>query len=394
MGTEVVTTIVDNIPLHKRLAEIMQDKGKHYSLRAVASRIGINREDFRKMIGGVKEIHMTDLERIANDLGISLDRIMQADIKYDVAQLDWCLNGLTHLGKAKELAHHVCNVAVGATEKCVALNNLGRVYYELRQYTQAHKYWVDAYSYSLVCNESIGDRLLLNKVLSNLMLSYTQLKDYGNARCVLEEVEELFREDPKIMAQHSYSLAMIAYDLGDYIECKERLEKSLELFEETKLKKEIGKALHNVGFIQYVLGNLLESKQLFERAIELLLSYPVARLWAVKDYVKVLIKLGDIDDAVIKIETSLKEFACHQNIEKAYDLRAKLMLMLADIKEDESLAQTILEWEISNKIRKLVYDFLIRFYANKGDSESVMKYIRCVGEMTKTSSPFFDEEGY
>lgn len=388
-AVQPLTTVVDKIPIHRRLTEIMKDKGKHYSLRAVAARVGINREEFRRMLVGRKDLRKVDLYKIVDDLGLPLERVMQTDIQYDSAQIEWCLKNLKNLGRAKELAESVLEVSLGVTEKCVALNNLGRVLYEMRQHAHAHELWCKAHQ--LATESNIEDNSeLYNKILGNLLLSYTMLKDYHNAVKIMEQVQVVSGQRADYMADCAYTLAMISYDQGDYEGCKEQLEKSLELYRTTGEKDNIAISIRNVANINYVLGNLIQSKHLYEQAIGMMENLVPIRLRAVKDYAKVLLKLGYNAEAEIVVMNALEEIKAHMD----FDLQAKLLLLLALIRDDADIVIPVLKVEISRNMRNIVHEFLIQNYAEKGDLESSLKYYILMGKENWSASPIYDKEGF
>ena len=99
-------TFVHSIPIQRRLREIMKEKGGAYTISALSSRIGINRETLRKMLNGEREIYSFELDKFAKELHMSIDRILQEDVKKLVAELDSLLEYNSDLNRAKDLAEH------------------------------------------------------------------------------------------------------------------------------------------------------------------------------------------------------------------------------------------------------------------------------------------------
>ncbi|MGZ4164398.1 MAG: helix-turn-helix domain-containing protein, partial [Tumebacillaceae bacterium] len=76
-------TLADSIPLGRRINEIMLEKGSAYTISAMAKRLEINRETLRLMLKGEREIYTFELEKIAKDLHVTVERILQSDVVED-----------------------------------------------------------------------------------------------------------------------------------------------------------------------------------------------------------------------------------------------------------------------------------------------------------------------
>lgn len=97
-----------DIPLGRRIAEIMKEKGSAYSLQAMGKRIGLSRETLRLMLHGGREIYDFELKKICSDLKMSVERIKQQDTWLMHSELQQLLK---HEGRdpkrALEIANHL-----------------------------------------------------------------------------------------------------------------------------------------------------------------------------------------------------------------------------------------------------------------------------------------------
>lgn len=377
------------IPIYQRVTEIMKEKGGYYSRQAMAKRLGISRETLRHMLAGKREIYWFELEKIARDLKVPLHRITLEDVHQDYESLHRLLATLEDNQSAIELAEKLVEVALGYTERCDALTLLGRALFEVKEYDKAHECRLAAYSLAEKIYEKYDDEERLHETLKFLLTSFTIRKDYTSAIEVVKKVEGVFQTDPSRYAALCYTLAMMAYDSGSMVLAREKLIESLECYRRTDNQKEIGRAEHCVAFIEYKLGNLPDAKLMFEKAIDTLDPYQEAKLTAVKDFIKVLIKMDDHELASEYITRSLQEMAVTKPMNT---LTIKFQLLSSMCQNDPAPALSILEVdEADNEFKFLASKILLAHYSKVDDAHSVLKYYKMMERFALNRSDVLGE---
>lgn len=367
-----------NIPLGRRIGEILEEKGSAFSLRAFSQRIGMSKDTLSRIISGERPIKPSELEKISECLKMSIPTIKQHQFLKARDELIELLQEHIDLQKALSIAERIYSIACGVTERYEAAYYMGQIHFELRQYEISHQFRLEAYSYAQKLEEKYGESNKLYRILEKLMTSFTVKKDYSSAYKVVKQVEAVITNNPKGMGSICYTLAMIAYNTGNLEEARDRLYQSLSYYELTGDKKEIGKAQHNCAYIEYQLRDLTKAKTLFEAAIETMKEYRSLKLTPIKDYVKVLIKLGNLAEAEKLIVETLEYIQDHQTHP---DLLHKFYLLLAIVKNDPSIAENILSHEnVDKRIKLIACRFLMKLYSDAGDSSSLMRYYKSAEE--------------
>lgn len=114
------------VPLGQRIGEIMEERGASYSLRAFGSRIGMSKDTLGRIVSGERVSTPSETERIADGLKMTIERLKQEDIKDDLLELEALLHSRKNRKRAMTLARGVAAVSMGMTERCHALNLLGK----------------------------------------------------------------------------------------------------------------------------------------------------------------------------------------------------------------------------------------------------------------------------
>jgi tetratricopeptide (TPR) repeat protein len=141
----IVTETASKTALWCRISEILKEEGPTFTQKAFAKRLGYGRETLRLMLRGKREIYDFELRKIASTL------------KY----LEALLINLKDNQRALELAQKHLEIAIGWPERCVALDNLGRAHYLMRQYEESHQLWQLAYTYAEKIRTTYHDISLL-----------------------------------------------------------------------------------------------------------------------------------------------------------------------------------------------------------------------------------------
>ncbi|TCP55809.1 hypothetical protein EV586_103464 [Tumebacillus sp. BK434] len=359
------------LPLGRRIAEIMKEKGKAFSQQAIANKMGISRETVRLMLTGERVILPHELNQIASFLKVPVERIKQEDTYFEVKELSTLLDKLGDKHRALELAQRIANVAIGVTERCEALNHLGNAYYDLQKYEEAHASWLLAYHEATEIKERYKETEFLFNVTKNLMISFAARKEYTHLSNIISELEPIFDLQPEYSGALCYSYAMIEYEKGNIEATKQRLYQSLEYYIQTGDRINIGIAERNVGFIEFVTSNYEKSKEYFELALPKLEKYDYSYWVTVKDYSKTLIKLGILEHAKQQITTAL-EIAGTSGL---LELEGKLMLLLGRIDHTPEHAKKVVSnCAYGSKVRDLGCKYLMEYYKRAGEAELFMKY--------------------
>ena len=320
-----VGTSIGKIPIGRRISEALQERGEAFSIRAFAERIGINRETFRTILKGERAITLPELERVVAGLRITEERLRQMDTFKKQEELEALLKANERtkvmMLRALTLANNLNEVAIGMTERCVSFANLGRAQFHLQKYDEAHESWLKASEFAEKVKEEYGDGTLLYHVFSFLLISFTTRREYSNIQHTLNVVENAFPNDPEKLGYVSYTRMKWHEHRGDLNKALEYANLALGYFHSTNNNSQIGKAMINVAHYQYQKGDFNEAKSMLSSSLGYLHSYDYAKLYAIKDYVKTLIRLGENDHAVQLIEQN-------KDLAKEYpDLNGRLQIL-------------------------------------------------------------------
>lgn len=384
---------IGRIPIGRRIAELLQERGDAYSIRAFSERIGINRETFRLTLTGDRPITLSILEKVAEQLGISEERLRQMDTFKKEEELVSLLqsNNRTKVMmlRARTLAFELVEVAMGDTERGYAYNNMGRAQFLLQQYEEAHKSWKMAYTFAQKISKSFDDSRLLKIVAANFMMACARLRDYSGANEMLQFVEEISTDNPRVLGVVAYSRMVMYGDRGDLDQAKKFAYQSLEHFSKANDPKQIGHGHINAARTEYLLGNYAASAEMLSKALEIVFHIDHILVRVVKDYVRSLMKLRDYKTAaqiVEKYESNTKKFPEYWN---------KIQIMQSVLKDDPTYEDNIAnDLQASTEARALACQCLFEYYANRGDSHSALRYYELKRKNLRDNSEFIDKEAF
>jgi tetratricopeptide (TPR) repeat protein len=393
MIEHTATSTLGKIFIGRRILELMQEKGNAYSIRAFADRLGINRETFRTTLTGDRPISLSLVEKIAEGLHVTEERLRQLDTVKKEEELVSLLTANSRtkimLMRASTIAKELVEVALGDTERGFAYNNLGRTQFLQQEYEDAHESWKKALVYARKIHKSFEDRRLLNLVSANFMMTCARLKDFGGADEMLQFVEGISSDDHQVLGVVAYSRMVMYGDRGNFERAKKYAYQSLEHFTKTNDTKQIGHGHINLARTEYLLGNYTASAEILASALEIVSDFDHILVRVVKDYVKSLLKLRDYDTAiqvVEKYETVTKRFPEYWN---------KLQIMYSVLRDDPQYADSVVnDLQSSVEVRTLACKCLFEYYAKRGDSESALRYYELERKYSRDNSEFVDEEGF
>lgn len=378
------------MPLGQRIGEILEERGKAFSIRAFSSRIGLTKDMLGRMISGERYLSPSELERIAGELSLPVLRIKMKDTQQISQELQGLLKSKKNNKRALELALLLNQSAVGITERFFCLNDLGSAFYILHRYDEAHSTWELAEEQAVKLVDKYGNFEPLNKVLTNLILSSTLRRDYASLNELVARVKPLFADSPEILARLSYSCAMVS-DAAGYLEgTRYKLHEALYHEREAGRAGSIGKAEHNIGIVEYKLGNYSAAEEYFLKAIQTLEEYVENRLLAVLQYIKTLLRVGKKTKAKEWVEKSLREF---DDLDLP-QLKAKFIMLFAIVNQDVDVAKRVLlSGDADSHLKHIACKFLMGHYKESGDSENLMRYYVIAEQYSLKSSAIYDEMG-
>ncbi|MFD2170214.1 helix-turn-helix domain-containing protein [Tumebacillus lipolyticus] len=389
----VPISTLSKIPLGRRIAELMEELGEGLSIRSFAERIGMNRESLRLMLLGERRIAPSELEQIANGLGISASRLKQEDLLAKEQELIALVMGKRRtkvmLTRARSIAAEVVQLAMGKTERGLALNNLGKVQFLQEQYEEAHRTWLSAFEYAKSVEAEYGDKQLLHLVTINMMQSHTIRKEYSNFEELLEFVEAAYAQDPNKLGITYYVRMKMEEERGNLEQAKKYAYRSLEEFERTKDGKQIGTALINVAHYEYFLRNYKTAIRALTAAINIAQPFEDTLILAVKEYVKSLMQVRDYPNAIKMVDK-------YAELAKEYpEYRAKMQIMYTVAKDDPSFAESVLnDTGLSMKVRHYASKCLMEYHYLKGDAVTSMKFYEMKRIFSNTKSEYLYEEEF
>lgn len=384
---------VGTIPIGRRISELMQEKGEAYSIRAFAERIGISRETLRLCLIGERPFTPSTLEKIAHGLGVTVERLRQVDSCQQEQELNRLLTGKNRtkimMLRAQSIALELVELALGTTERGIALNNLGRAQYLQHHYNDAHATWLKAMEYAKRLQEHHTDSTLLNHVTANLMLTYTIRKEYSLLEDVLTYVESLSPPDPESLGIAYTTRMNRQNDLGNLEQARAFAYRSLEHFEQTHNERQIAIAMINIAHFEYCLGDREASAKTLEKTIQFVSDHHDLLAIAVKEYVKTLIKQGEHDKASEMVTR-------YQDVVKEYpEYWGKLQILYSVAAAEPSIAESVSENKaMSYQVRYLACKCLFDTYLKKGDSATALEYYKKSRMFAETKTEFYEEVGF
>jgi tetratricopeptide (TPR) repeat protein len=381
------TAVVDKIPLGRRIGEIMEERGDAFSIRAFSSRIGMNREILRVIINGERTILPSELEKIADGLGMTVERLRQLDTRADEQALEGWLQERKNLKQALALAQRLNEMAKGMTEICTSLNQVGRAHFLTQQYDAAHEVWLRALQYAEKIYAKHGDANLLHLVTANLMITYTLRQEYSNIDQILQTVETVFQDDPEKLSGAHYTRMKQKESQGDIEGAKKYAYLSLTCIQQHEVSYKIGIAQVNAAHYESMTGNYRESEQLLSAAVPNLKADRYSQLVAVKEYVKTLLQLKNAETAVQVIQEYLPRATDYP------DLAAKLRILFSVATQDMTFAEQVSDDEKSSlKVRYLACRMLMNHFKTLRDGESLLRYYEKAEAVSAKPYNFLNEE--
>lgn len=381
-------TALDQIPIGRRIRELMAEKGNYYSLAAMSKRLGTNRETFRSMLNGQREIYKFELEKIATDLKITVARIMQTDCTEIGNRLKELLNKQSFPEEALDLSLQLLATSKGVTERCYARLRVGLAQFFNKSYEHAYDSLIEAYQQAVYIEKEYGDTDLYSLVLNALMDVYTALGNYLDASKILREVETVFQENPTRRAAICYQHAKIRESTKDIQGAKKFAYQSVDHAMQANKRTLIGKTKVNAAHYEYLTQNYEQAQELLEQAIDDLDEDVFSQQIAKKELVKTLIKLNRNQAAAVWIQSTLSSLTD----QRSTPMRGKLLVLLSRALDEPTHAQLVFQdEEYSKNVRYVACRYLMHHFRDKGDSTKFIYYYERGEELSSSSMDILDE---
>lgn len=327
------------IPIGRRIGEILEERGKAFSLRAFSARIGISKDTLKRMIDGERPISRAELTKIADGLKLSVERLKQEDTNSQSVELESLLKSLQNRKRAILLAQELVDVAVGISERCHAYDKLGFALFNAGDLDGAHQAWREALTYAEQLERKYQQSDVYHRVLHNQIVTLTERKEFEELSELIDRGMMMFQNNPEYMGALYYSKAILHSHRGEielYGECSRR---SLDYLRQTNIPLKIGRAEVNLSYHEFKEGNYEAAKMLLESAVvHLEVDGPAVQI-AMKEYVKVLLKLGEHEQAAKIAE----ELYLGLRVDGQDSLRGKLAILLTIAKKDVRYVETLLD---------------------------------------------------
>ncbi|PWK12826.1 tetratricopeptide repeat protein [Tumebacillus permanentifrigoris] len=381
-------TAVDKIPLGRRIEEIKKEKGGYYSNVAMAGRIGTNHETLRLMWKGKREIYTFELDKIAIDLKLPVERILQVDVKKETEELIALLLERKHPDKTLKLALKLADQALGLSERCNAMLRLGQAFNDSYQFIESKNALEQAHQLALRTKEHYGETDILYSVMYQLMASYTAIRDFKSASDLLNEIMPFFEETPSRLSSISYQKAMIEESNGNIVAAHKFAVESVQHAKESGNQVLLAQTKFNLAHFEFKMANYSKSQVLLTDAIKEFDQDSRSRIITRKEIVKTLLKQGLKSSAVTVLETAIVE-ARDMNWR---DMLGKLLILYTLATDQPSYAKAILDDNgYSLKIRYLACKCLLEHYRLSGDAPMFLHYHEVAEKMCIDFSDFLDE---
>jgi tetratricopeptide (TPR) repeat protein len=381
-------TVADRIPLGRRIEELKKEKGGWYSTAAMSKRIGLSDETFRQMLKLKRVIYTFELDKIAKDLKMPVERILQSDIGEEVDSLSTSLKSLKNPSETLQLALTLEGQTNGLSERCYAMHRLGVAYLMSYKFREARQVLANAKELAEQMQSLYGDTDALFGVLNHLMVAYTALNEYESASKMLSEINPIFVAKPSRQSALSYQKAKVEETRGNFYLAKQYAMESLFHARESENPIQVARARLNMSHFHYLLKEYEQSQDLLLLAIDGLDNDNRTKLVARKELVKTLLKMGNTDLALHHIELGLLE----AKDEQWRDMVGKLTILLTVATNQQSHAQSVLaDTDNSLRIQYLACKCLQDHYKALNDSENFLLYTKIAEGMCISFSDFLDE---
>ena len=275
--------------------------------------------------------------------------------------------------------------AAGCTEKFQVLNNLGAIYYLMGKYRLSLSNWLEALPHAEVLMETWSESKPLLDVTSNLVLAYTQLKDFSSLGKLLGTIRTRFDKElpSKFKASISYSRSLAALNIQDFETFKEQMFQHLEHSKHTNDHRALAIAMHNVAVMYERVGELEQAVSAYEEVIGRMMGHDDLKgsnyiFIAQKNYAKTLAKLGRTEEFTALV-SKLRSELDRQNLP---DTKARVLLVQAYYGNEMECAEEVLHSEgLDIVLKKCAVKILLNYCSNSGDEAGLMKYYKIGDEI-------------
>ncbi|TCP59021.1 hypothetical protein EV586_101220 [Tumebacillus sp. BK434] len=351
-------TVVDGIPLWRRIRELMKEKGSRYSISAVAIRLGISRETLRLMLNGEREIYWFELERISEDLKLSVARILQEDQVELYEEIKARKVSLLELDMALDVAKRRFNMAQGLSEKAYTWIDIGYFYFHKEEYTDAKLCYMAAGDLIEKIGFSEQENELMYAVQRRLVVINIFTKEIATALKLLRSNESLFMKTVIRQADYLHMNARCQLRLSVLVETRKYLLQTLEKLKGTGQEEWVGVVYSDLGYVEYLDLNYEKAHELMKLALQHL-RFDGRRLLVIKDLVKVQLRLNELQVA----EALIRKTLAGDRTNMSKEMEARFLILLSRVKGVPFYAETVAgHSKYPTNVRFLAGRFLRIFY--------------------------------
>ncbi|MGZ4123252.1 MAG: tetratricopeptide repeat protein, partial [Tumebacillaceae bacterium] len=325
-------TLADSIPLGRRINEIMLEKGSAYTISAMAKRLEINRETLRLMLKGEREIYTFELEKIAKDIHVPVERILQSDVVEDSRRIHEIMVKVPDPQEAKKIATRLVSVAIGYTERGITFNLLLNAHGWSWELDEVIKIYKKALPIAELIIDKFGDSTVFWYLTLNLSNAQHANKDYKGFEETLTMCKSYHTDDIRVLGVLTCQWArLFEFQYGDLEGAQEKYYQALSYSTQTGNPNSIGNMSYHVGNFEYRQGRHEKACELFTTTLKNLRDqvHHYSRLNFDRDYAKVLIRMQRTSEASEFLSESLQIYQTRYEQEPASKAQALLLLAIA-----------------------------------------------------------------
>lgn len=331
--------------------------------------IGVERTTLRRIIEGERIAENEQLSRIADGLGISVERLKQSDIKKDFNELKGLLESRTLLQRSFSIASDLLSKAIGASEKAEMNRLVGVSLQYMKRLEDAQKHFDKAMELSLQ-TENVP---LICRVLVNSTNNAFHFGQYDKVCDLVDAYKEYAINKVETMGRF-YQLKGMCYQVkDDVLNARYEYEKAMSCYEEVEDFANYGAVVVNLAKIEFENGNLQKAKDNLLIAQSKLENNKEYLVVANRKLAKTYIALNELEKAESLIDFTITEIIKF-GVDNSDDY-AKLLYMKAGIKNDVVSAEMAINISgIDSKLKKSIANFLVKSFMKEGNLNKVEKY--------------------
>ncbi|OYT35139.1 hypothetical protein B6U96_11145 [Archaeoglobales archaeon ex4484_92] len=233
----------------------------------------------------------------------------------------------------------------GENEKGKVLGTLGNIHFQLKNFDEAEKYYLDALQFYInLSNEDLANIRFVSACLHNLGNLYQARKKYDEAiKSYSDALKTLeYSNDHQLRLSTLIALGTLHAKIGNLHECEENLREALEIAERIGDEDKFITVLNNLAFLYLKLKKKNEAKILLKKAMNLIDKGDFKAAPILQNLLN-LVDDSEFNSIVVKLE----------KLNLPYDLKAKVNYIKA-----KRLERTDKDLAAENYIKAGCFSFL------------------------------------